>query len=395
MQLSHLDMFTQWRRAQEVIDARLLATAAPGGRAASLVGELRFLWPRGAMSACVLAEGGQTWASALDESGASRPEWAERVHQEFARRQGVGMGHGQQAARATEAPLLQALGLTGFLLAWEEMRFDDQTHGALVLATPHSEEADAEAVRALLGACVQHLAVRLEIEGLERARAAAVEEASANAGMAEVGEASIPVAHDFNNYLNALLLHLSVLQLQLPEPMRQGLADLRRQALATAALTQELQHYRRRRQPVGAPVDLNQAVRAAAAAFEGEAVAVPIRLDLAVGRPTAFGISAELKRLCVFLIRNAAGAAACNGGSVIVRTLREAEKSILRVEDSGPPISPEALPYLFEPAATGREGTSALELAACKTLARRLQGSIRAENQPERGAAVVVEWPAA
>ena len=99
-----------------------------------------------------------------------------------------------------------------------------------------------------------------------------------------------------------------------------------------------------------------------------------------------------MKRLCVFLIRNAAAAAATNGGMVIVRTAREAGKVILRVEDAGPAIAPEVLPHLFEPAAAGREGTSALELAACKTLARRLQGVLRAENLDKGGAAFIVEW---
>ena len=274
---------------------------------------------------------------------------------------------------------------------------------------PEDDGSNAEAVRALLAACAQHLALRLEIEELERRRATGAAEQAGDLGMAEVGEVSIPVMHEFNNFLNALLLHMAVLKFQLPESMHQGLEELRRQAMAAAGLIQQVQHYRRRQQPPQPPVDLDRAVRAAVEALdgkpseqgglgatirvalfhgrtEGEGMAeAAVRLDLAAGEASAPATFAEMKRLCVFLIRNAAAAAATNGGAVVVRTAREDGKLILRVEDAGPAIPPEVLPHLFEPAAAAREGTSALELAACRVLARRLQGAIRAENLGEGG----------
>ena len=94
-----------------------------------------------------------------------------------------------------------------------EVRYEDCMHGSLLLAVPRGAEADAEAVRILLTACAQHLAVRLEIEALERERASLADEAAGNARMAEVGGGvRISVANEFNNFLNALLLHTAVLK---------------------------------------------------------------------------------------------------------------------------------------------------------------------------------------
>ena len=371
---------------------------------------VQFLWPGEALSACVLLEGGGAWAAALDEAGEARPEWAALIRDELTRRWTAA------DATAVRTPLLQALGLTGLVLAREDARIRDKVYGALLLAVPDGDDSNAETVRALLAACTQHLAFRLEMEGLERRCAGRTAEQAGDLGMAEVGEVSIPVTHEFNNFLNALLLHTAVLKFQLPESMHQGLEELRRQAAAAAGLIQQVQHYRSRRQPPRLPVDLDRAVWAAVeslggkpseqgglgvtirvALFQGRTedegtAEVAVRLDLTAGEALAAATFAEMKRLCVFLIRNAAAAAATNGGVVIVRTARGDRKATLRVEDAGPAIAPEVLPHLFEPAAAGREGTSALELAACKTLARRLQGVLRAENLDKGGAAFIVEW---
>jgi len=91
----------------------------------------------------------------------------------------------------------------------------------------------------------------------------------------------------------------------------------------------------------------------------------------------------------------AAGAAAGQGGQIAVQTTCAAGKVVLKVEDAGPPVSQEQLAHLFEPSAAGRDGTSSLELAACKTITRRFAGTIRAEASREGGVTFVVEWDAA
>ncbi len=78
----------------------------------------------------------------------------------------------------------------------------------------------------------------------------------------------------------------------------------------------------------------------------------------------------------------------------MVRTAALPGQVVLTVEDGGGDVDPERLNQLFEPCAPGREGTNGLEMAACKTIVRRLQGRIQADPRPGGGVTVTVELPA-
>jgi C4-dicarboxylate-specific signal transduction histidine kinase len=122
---------------------------------------------------------------------------------------------------------------------------------------------------------------------------------------------------------------------------------------------------------------------------------VPVRLALAPKLPMISASSTDLQYLCTFLLRNAAAAVAPNGGDITVRTASAVGNVSLRVDDTGPPIAPEMLPRLFEPSFICRAGTNSLELAACKSLVKRLKGKIHGMNQPGGGVSIQVELPAA
>jgi C4-dicarboxylate-specific signal transduction histidine kinase len=65
----------------------------------------------------------------------------------------------------------------------------------------------------------------------------------------------------------------------------------------------------------------------------------------------------------------------------------------LSVADRGPGIAPEALPHLFEPFFTTREGGLGLGLSLCETLAQGLGGSLTAANRPDGGAVFTLRLP--
>jgi signal transduction histidine kinase len=93
-----------------------------------------------------------------------------------------------------------------------------------------------------------------------------------------------------------------------------------------------------------------------------------------------------------FLVSNALRAAG-DEGEVHVKTTLNNGGVRLEIEDSGGQVSEEELPYLFDPGHAQREGVEGLELAACRSLVRRLRGSLYAENRSEGGVRVVVELP--
>jgi signal transduction histidine kinase len=233
--------------------------------------------------------------------------------------------------------------------------------------------------------------------------------------MADLGELTTPVAHEVNNFLNSLLLHLAVLDHFAPENMRGELTEIRRQGVEISGMLRNLQEYQNARQSALEVVDLNAIVSKTVqelwnAAAESSQLSAPgeippaqpsapgralhdgtqMDLHLTTNQLDVVGHFSELKRLCTFLVRNAIAAASGNGGSVTIRTERAPDRAMLRVEDTGPAVPPAKLAHVFEPHLVCRVGTNSLELAACQSLVRRLQGSIRAETGAEFGLKITV-----
>jgi signal transduction histidine kinase len=214
-------------------------------------------------------------------------------------------------------------------------------------------------------------------------------------------------------------LHIALLETEIPEKLRGDLTELRRQGASMTSMVKQFQQYRRRQQSVQQPADVNRSVLAAARSLAGSPAdsdqglvirlppsykientelrpaAVPLELLLAPNLPLVLGSATDLKRLCIFLLTNAAAATATVGGKVTARTELGNNLVLLRVEDTGPSVSPELLLQLLEPAGAGRAGTNSLELAACETLVRRLHGKIRCEERVQGGLSVLVELPVA
>lgn len=74
---------------------------------------------------------------------------------------------------------------------------------------------------------------------------------------------------------------------------------------------------------------------------------------------------------------------------------RQGSQGQLQVQDSGPGIAPEALPRLFEPFFTTRDGGLGLGLSLCESLATGMGGSIAAAHAAPRGACFTLKLDSA
>jgi len=148
-----------------------------------------------------------------------------------------------------------------------------------------------------------------------------------------------------------------------------------------------------------APVDLSRLV---AETIEGvEVLAEDRGVRLAVEAPEAVrvvGDAVRLRQVLLILLDNALKHTP-DDGFITVRVAREGGQARLQVRDSGPGITPEDLPRLFErfyradKARTG-EG-SGLGLAIGRWIAETHGGHIAAANSPGRGALFTVTLPLA
>ncbi len=239
-------------------------------------------------------------------------------------------------------------------------------------------------------------------------------------GLAKIGELIDPVAHEVNNFLNAALLQMAVMQSKSPPEARGNLSEIRRQGEQLTETIRELQQYRRVDRRVQQDIDLNSVILGSVEGLQSESPmdpfdgldhklaletaaaveitaknGVPVRLTLSPKPALVSGSTTDLRYLCAFLLKNAVGTAGSRGGDVVVRTEAAAHGIVLQVEDGGPTLHPEQLPRLFEPSVVHRDGTSSLELAACKSLVKHLKGKIQGLNRPGGGAAIQVTLPPA
>jgi signal transduction histidine kinase len=209
--------------------------------------------------------------------------------------------------------------------------------------------------------------------------------------LADVGELSGPLTHEVNNLLNNLTLHLAVMQQVGPTTLGPDLEAIRRQITQFAGVVSRFQRRRQRDRGEAPTVDLNAAITEAAAMLKP----ATINLDLEHQLPGVRGHAADLRRLCRFLLANGVRAVGHSGPPVLARTRRSAASVQLLVEDAGPDVPESALPRIFEPANECREGICGLELAACRTLIRRLGGAVEASPRPGGGLVIAVTLPAA
>jgi signal transduction histidine kinase len=383
-----LDALATLTRNRLLIEAVLRQTDDPAQRATLLAGILRSLWPGSPLYACRFAVAGHSHISVQDEAGNPRPEWTALLRDLLAKDT---PGKGEKPT----VRLPRRLRFPGQVLAVADVVSEDRDWGVLALAV--RGRASVRTIAALLTTCADQLALSLLLEAHNHELKSLAEELSHQASLADAGELARPVMHGFNNYLNVVSLHLAVLEPRIPADLEPELAEIRKQGAEIAALVKHFQQYRQSPPPGLRLVDLNQLVRDTVDKLN-HAQTDPgywprINLILAPGLAPVPGFAPDLKRLITFLIKNAVSAALAGNGILSVRTEQAGEHVILRVEDTGPMVAPESLAQLFEPGLVERAGKSNLELAACKTLVRRLHGSIQGVARPEGGLAIIVELP--
>ena len=370
MAITTADLLAVLDRARSAVEARGSTT----DQAAALAGAVRTAWPGIAVAACRLDGPGGTVMAAFDGAGRPSTDLAAALADVF-------RGHSGNAEVAGVSVQVAPLEAGG------------RRHGGLVAAVP-SEDAKA------LAAAGQAAADALD-------RFALADELSDRDCLADLGEIVGPVTHEFNNFLNTVLLQVAVLELTAPAAMKADLQNLKCQGKHVARVVKQLQQYRRRPTKQPAAADLNRAALAAVDAVEhapdrpdtGPRIRragssgtdeVPLRLALREGLPLVPGPAADLRRLCRYLLTSAAWTVA-GGGSQFLSTSPSASGAVLRLEAIG--ATGGALSQLLD-GPIGTEGIQGLEMAACQSLVRRLGGSMRGEPVPD-GEALVVELPAA
>ncbi|HVU25952.1 MAG TPA: PAS domain S-box protein [Opitutus sp.] len=231
--------------------------------------------------------------------------------------------------------------------------------------------------------------------------------------MEAVGQLAGGVAHDFNNILAAVMMHIGLLQID-PSLDAEGQASLRELTLEVkrgAGLTRQLLAFSRKQAMEQRVLNLQDVVAGLLPMLRrllGEHIAIDITPAAA---PTVVNADASMVEQVVLNLCINSRDAMPRGGTVTIDLatveipataepepdgFRPGRFVRLRVADTGTGIAPHVLPRIFEPFFTTKEsgrGTG-LGLSTVYGIIRQHHGWIRAQSTPGAGTSFETFWPA-
>jgi len=259
--------------------------------------------------------------------------------------------------------------------------FDEE---ALRLAQVFADQAAVFIENARLVGELRRAAAELEARVEERTRQ--LQETQAQVVRAEkmavVGRLAASVAHEVNNPLQAIALHLQLLD---EEPLSaagaEQLAIVRHEQARIAAIVQRLLDFQRPRKGDRKREDVVCLLRdvLALADKQLEQAEVEVRLDVPDGDLPVLAVGDQLQQVFLNLILNACEAMP-EGGVLQIVAGRANGNVNISVSDEGTGMSPEVLEQLFEPFFSTKHAGTGLGLAVSEEIVTAHEGRMEAES---------------
>jgi signal transduction histidine kinase len=224
--------------------------------------------------------------------------------------------------------------------------------------------------------------------------------------VAIVGELSAALAHEINQPLAAILANARAAQLLVEangagsDELRGILADIAADDLRAGAVVHRVRGLVKKGESEAQMLSANEVVgevlELARADLQHRGVGVSTRLGSPP--PRIFGDRVQLQQVLLNLVMNASDAMSDTPRGerlLVVSTAADGGAARIEVRDRGCGIAPDALAMVFEPFVTTKHDGLGLGLAICRSIVLAHGGSIRALNNPEGGATLVVALPLA
>lgn len=221
-----------------------------------------------------------------------------------------------------------------------------------------------------------------------------------------LGELTGAIAHDFNNYLTAIIAPIELVLQDLPDddPARAELLQARETAKRAATLTGQLLSFGRKRVSNPRPFDMNEllgTLRYMLDRVTGERVELDYRLTSDL--PAVLADPSQFQQVVVNLVINARDAMP-DGGRIVVETMDAAGVArgqdldpgsyvALSVADSGHGIDDDTRRQMFDPYFTTKKTGTGLGLSTVFGIVRQHGGEIRVESTPGEGATFTILLP--
>ncbi len=241
----------------------------------------------------------------------------------------------------------------------------------------------------------------LAVRAMERRRQVLEEEARRARTLAEIGTVVASIAHELNNPLAAVATYADIVRGTpgIPDAAQHDLEVVTHQAQRAATIARQLLRMVRDGEHPWGIVPINHVVERALRARAPSLAAhnVSVHFDPAADLPAVTGVADQLEQVVLNLLTNAEQAMhrAHGRGRLTVTTRPDGRSIAVDVADSGPGITAEHLPRLFDAFFTTKppgEGTG-LGLAIARRIARTHGGDLLVRTGPGKGATFSLQLP--
>ena len=213
---------------------------------------------------------------------------------------------------------------------------------------------------------------------------------------------SAGVAHEIGNPLNAISLHLQLLERklnQLPGDKAESLRELvqtsRTEVTRLDAILRQFLHAIRPTKPNVEPLNLNATIEEIIQFLrpEIEERNIRINLDLASSMPVMDMDPVQIKQVFYNLIKNAYQAIPASGGSILIKTECNAYEVRIVVSDTGSGIPPEVMGCIYEPFLTTKSEGTGLGLLIVRRIVKDHGGNMTIASHPGEGTTIAMFFP--
>ncbi len=214
--------------------------------------------------------------------------------------------------------------------------------------------------------------------------------------LASIGQLAAGVAHEINNPLGTIMIYAHILQkgFDKDDPRRDDIEIIISEANRAKEIVQGLLSFARETKLKPGPTNINDLLEDVLGLVVNQSLFHNIKIEKNFFEdiPTIVADETKLKQVFLNIILNAAQAME-GSGRLLITTNLDKNYIKIRIQDTGPGISPEIMGNLFSPFFTTKEKGTGLGLAISYGIIERHMGKIDVETELGKGTAFIIYLP--